>query len=163
MMLPFRAIPRAPILNTHRSTRVPGGHSMFKASNMPLRGAVVCALGVLSFWLVPLAGAQQDSRDEVKVTESDLAAVRDAGPGLVHGLAAHTPGARQKLDAIHRERAQHAARFRDALPHTQAGSQAGSQAISGPFFYPADLASAGGPTLATTTFHAVYVNASGSI
>jgi hypothetical protein len=136
---------------------------MFKASKMPVPGVVVCALGVLSFWFVPQAGAQQDSRDEVKVTESDLAAVRDAGPGLVHGLAAHTPGARQKLEGIHRERAQHAAAFRDAIPHNQASSQATSQAVTGPFFYPADLASGGGPTLATTTFHAVYVNASGSI
>ena len=136
---------------------------MFKASNMPLRGAVVCALGVLSFWLVPHAGAQQDSRDEVKVTESDLAAVRDAGPGLVHGLAAHTPGAKEKLEAIHRERAQHAAAFGEFAPRSQASSQASSEALTGPFFYPGDLASGGGPTLATTTFHAVYVNATGSI
>jgi hypothetical protein len=32
-----------------------------------------------------------------------------------------------------------------------------------PYFYPADLASGGGPTLATARHHAIYVNATGSI
>jgi hypothetical protein len=34
---------------------------------------------------------------------------------------------------------------------------------SNPYFYPADLSSGGGPTLASTRQHAVYVNANGSI
>jgi hypothetical protein len=132
---------------------------MIKASSISLRGAFVCAACVFSFCLLPHAGAQANSREEVKVTEADITAVRDAGPGLVHGFAAHKTGAKEKLETIHRERSKYAAKFRELAP----GSEASSQALTGPFFYPADLASAGGPTLATTRQHAVYVNGKGSI
>ena len=36
-------------------------------------------------------------------------------------------------------------------------------ALKGPYFYPADLASGGGPTVETARMHAVYLNANGSI
>jgi hypothetical protein len=136
---------------------------MNKASRVEVCGALACAALVFSVCILPVAGEQQNSREEVKVTASDVTAVKDAGLGLVHGLAAPTPGAKEKLEAIHRERSKYAAAFRGAASRTEAGSQATSQALTGPFFYPGDLASGGGPTLATTRLHAIYVNATGSI
>ena len=132
---------------------------MNKARKVGVCGALTGAALVFSICTLPVSGEQQDSREEVKVTASDVTAVRDAGLGLVHGLAAHQPGAKEKLDAIHRERTKYAAKFREALPRTEASSQA----LTGPSFYPGDLSSVGGPTLASTRMHAVYVNATGSI
>ena len=58
---------------------------------------------------------------------------------------------------MHRQSTKYAAAF--GAPR----GAATSNAISGPFFYPADLASGGGPTLTYSREHAIYVNAPGSI
>jgi len=136
---------------------------MIKACSIRLGGALACAALVFPVSSSPVSAEQQNSREEVSVTASDVRAVKDAGLGLVHGFAAHRQGAKEKLDAVHRERGKYAAKFREAGPRTESSSEASSQALTGPYFYPADLASGGGPTLATTRMHAVYVNASGSI
>lgn len=136
---------------------------MIQVCSIRLCGALSCAALVFSVCTLPVAAEQQNSREEVKVTASDVTAVKDAGLGLVHGFAAHRQGAKEKLDAVHRERSKYAAKFREALPRTEATSQATSEALTGPSLYLGDLTSGGGPTLATTRMHAIYVNASGSI
>ena len=136
---------------------------MLHSSPITLRGVLAATASILSLCILPGAAAQhvQDSeaREEVKVSPADVAAAHEAGPGRLHALAAHTPGAREKLEAIHRERMNSAIK-----PVAQAQEDAiTSNALTGPFFYPGDLASGGGPTLATTRMHAIYVNATGSI
>jgi hypothetical protein len=133
---------------------------MINASTNRLRGALVGAACVFSICMLPVAQAQNTQvREEIKVSQADVAAAEDAGPGLLHGLAAHTPGAKEKLEAIHRERASRAANFGAAAPRNEAASNA----LANPYFYIGDLTSGGGPTLATARHHAIYVNATGSI
>lgn len=132
---------------------------MSNAGTTRLLCAFAGAAMVLTVGILPVAGEQANSREQVTVTESDVTAVKDAGPGLVHGLASHKTGAKEKLRAVERERSKNASAFRDALPRTEASSQASIQTPTGPHFYPGDLTSGGGPTLSTTRMHAVYVNA----
>ena len=133
---------------------------MLKTSNASLRLAFAGAC-VLSVCASPALQAQQNEEAirEVKVADVDVAAAREAGPGRVHALAANLADAKEKLAAFHRERNAAAPQ-----PHSNAlVDSASASALSGPYFYPADLSSGGGPTLASTRQHAIYVNANGSI
>jgi hypothetical protein len=135
---------------------------MVYSTPIRLRGALASAACVFSICLLPLARAQQSAdpevRDVVTVSRADIDAAREAKPGRVHGLAAPIPGAKEKLETFHRERA--------SMNRSAIGVKSDavtSNALTGPTFYPADLASGGGPTLATARQHAIYVNATGSI
>ena len=134
---------------------------MLKASNIGLRGALVGAACLLSFVPSQVLHAQHADAEirEVKVSQVDSDAAIAAGPGRVHALAANLRGAKEKLEAFHRLRD-----GTEAKPHANALAQAASpDALSGPYFYPGDLSSGGGPTLETTRQHAIYVNATGSV
>jgi hypothetical protein len=130
---------------------------MLKVNNVSLHPAVA-AVCLLSFCASPALRAQQDEETirEVKVTNVDLAAAHLAAPGRVHALPANVAGATEKLTAFHRER-NAVARKSDSDSHGDSAS------ANAPYFYPGDLSSGGGPTLASTRQHAVYVNANGSI
>jgi hypothetical protein len=128
---------------------------MVHSGRISLRAALAGAACVLSFCALH---AQQDSNiPEVKVTQADVDAAVEAGPGRLHALPANLPGAKEKLDAVHRER--NGLSKINAEPITSASDSL----PSGPFFYPADLSSGGGPTLETTRLHAIYVNPPGSV
>ncbi len=133
---------------------------MLKARAFPLRAAIAAVASVCAIGLFPAARAQQDRLadvPEVKVTQVDMDAAREVPPGRVHALASRNPGSREKLEALYRERS--------SIPVKSSTSTHAvtSDALTGPVFYPADLASGGGPTLETTRMHAIYVNAKGSI
>ena len=122
---------------------------------------VLLAVFLFSFCASPALRAQQgeEAIREVKVTDFDLNAGHEAGPGRVHALATNVAGAKEKLATFHRERNGGAPK-----PHSNAlVDSASANALSGPYFYPADLSSGGGPTLGSTRQHAIYVNAKGSI
>ena len=135
---------------------------MIKASSPRLRSALTAVASLCTIGLFPAAQAQQDSLanvPEFKVSQADADAVREAPMTRVHGLPSRNPGAREKLEAFQRAQA-------PVHIKSKAGATADavtSDALTGPFFYPGDLASGGGPTLATTRMHAIYVNAKGSI
>lgn len=108
---------------------------------------------LFSLCFSPCLRAQQgeEAIPKVLVSGVDLNAAQEAGPGRVHALATSVVGAKEKLAVFHRER--------NAGKHNAASANA----LSGPYFYPGELSSDGGPTLATTRLHAIYVNATGSI
>lgn len=120
-----------------------------------LAGAVCTLAGI------PALFAQQADTavPPVKVSQVDWNAAKEAGPGRIHALAANVPGAKEKLDAFHRQRNSTAPNHRPA-PFAKADPD---DAIRGPYFYPADLSSGGGPTLQSTEFHDIYMNAPGSV
>ena len=125
------------------------------------RGALAGAACLLSFSSLHVLHAQQTDAEirEVKVAQVDVDAAHEAGPGRVHALSANVPGAKEKIAALHRERNASAAK-----PHGSAMGHSDSiETPRGPHFYPGELSSGGGPTLATTRQHAIYVNAIGSI
>ena len=123
-----------------------------------LRGAFAGAVCVLSC-VSALRAQQTDAAiPQVKVSQVDTEAAQDAGSGRIHGLAANVAGAKERLEAFHRQRSA-TTNLRPA-PFANANSD---DAINGPHFYPADLASGGGPTLQSTEFNAIYVNAPGSV
>ena len=134
---------------------------MIKVPTLRLRGALAAVASLCTMGFFPVAQAQQSElKDvpEIKVSQVDADAAREVSPSArIHGLPSRNAGAREKLEAMHR---------RLAPVNIKAGATANavtSDALTGPFFYPADLASGGGPTLATTRMHAIYVNATGSI
>lgn len=127
-----------------------------------LRGALAAVASLCAIGLFPAAQAQQGQLTDVpelKVSQVDVDAARSASSTRVHAQASHTAGAREKLAAMHRTLAPINTKSK-AAPSANAVT---SDALTGPVFYPADLASGGGPTLQTTRMHAVYVNATGSI
>lgn len=135
---------------------------MVLSDRVSARRTLACAMCLMSACLSPAARAQKgvDSNiPEVKVTQVDTDAAREAGPGRVHGLAANFPGAKEKLAAVHRERNARAPK----PPVDPVANSISADTLTGPHFYPGALSSGGGPTLETTRFHAVYVNAPGSI
>jgi len=125
-----------------------------------LRGALSSAVCAFSF-CVPALHAQQANANmpQVKVSQADTDAAQEAGPGRIHGLPANIIGARGKLESLQRQRNAVAPSLRPA-PFTDGDSD---DFLFGPHFFPGDLSSGGGPTLQTTEFHAIYVNAPGSI
>jgi hypothetical protein len=137
---------------------------MMYARAIRLRGAVVGAACVFSLCTLPVARAQQaadsDVREEIHVSQSDIAAASDAGPGLFRALPARTPGAKESVARMHREVAARVAQR--GLTHKTAAAVV-SNALTGPYFYPADVASGGGPTMVTARQHALYVNYTGSV
>jgi hypothetical protein len=134
---------------------------MIRISTIGLRAALAGAVCLLGTHGLPVARAQQnaEAREEVKVSQVDIDAAIEAGPGRLHAFAARVPGAKEKLEAIHRERMNGG--FNPEAAARRASIS--DNALTGPYFYPADLASGGGPTLDTARQHAIYVNAKGSI
>jgi hypothetical protein len=135
---------------------------MDHSDKVSVRLTLACAVCVMSACLSPAVLAQKGADSdipEMKVTQVDLDAAHEAGTGRVHGFAANVPGAKEKLAAVQRERNASSPKPRvDAVANS-----ASADAFTGPYFYPGDLSSGGGPTLETTRLHAIYVNAPGSI
>jgi hypothetical protein len=134
---------------------------MIKASNVFLRGALAGAACLFSFFPPQVLRAQQSGAGirEVRVAQVDTDAAKEAGPGRVHALPSNVRGAKEKLETFHRSRD-----ASDPKPHANALKHSNSaDGINGPFFYPGDLSSGGGPTLESTLQHAIYVNVKGSI
>ena len=137
---------------------------MIYAPKLRLCGVLAGAACAFSICMSPVAQAQKaadsEVRDEIKVSQADIAAAANAGPGLFRALPARTPGAKEALARMHRESAGRAA---EKGLTQKAAPAAMSNALTGPYFYPADVASGGGPTLATARQHALYVNYTGSV
>jgi hypothetical protein len=134
---------------------------MSHAGDFIVRGALAGAASLLLLSSSGLLHAQQADAGirEIKVAQVDKDAATEAGPGRVHALASNLRGAKEKLETLHRQRNGSAQKPRaDALAHSNS-----FRAPRGPYFYPADLGSAGGPTLESTQQHAIYVNAKHSI
>ena len=127
-------------------------------------GAFIGAACVFSLSVLTVARAQHvtdtEVREEIGVSQADIAAAANAGPGLFRALPARIPGAKEAVAAKHRESAARAAE--KGLTQKPA-SAAVSNALTGPYFYPADVASGGGPTMVTARQHALYVNYTGSV
>lgn len=137
---------------------------MMFARAIRLRGAVVGAACVYALCMLPVAGAQQaedsDVRAEVRVSPTDIAVAAEAGPGVLRALPARTPGAKEAVERIHRASAARAAQLGVARTASTATAR---NTPTGPYFYPGDVASGGGPTTATATQHALFVNYTGSV
>jgi hypothetical protein len=141
-----------------------GGLRMIHVPAIRRSGAFVGAACVLSLCILPVARAQHapdtEVREEIGVSQADIAAAANAGPGLFRALPARIPGAKEAVARIHRESE---ARAAEKGLTTKPAPAAVSNALTGPYFYPADVASGGGPTLATARQHALYVNYTGSV
>lgn len=127
-----------------------------------MRGALAGAACAISLCLLPVARAQQDSsvREEIRVSQSDISAAANAGPGLFRAMPARIPGAKETVARIHRETA---ARAAEKGLTQKAETAVMRNALTGPYFYPADVASGGGPTVVSAKQHALYVNYTGSV
>ena len=132
---------------------------MSHSVKIALRGALSSAVCALSFYVPALHAQQADANiPQVKVSQVDTDAAQEAGPGRIHGLAANLAGAKEKLESLQRRR-------NTITAHPQpAPFDADLIGVPfGPHFYPGDLSSGGGPTLPSTEFHAIYVNAPGTV
>ena len=120
-----------------------------------LRAALSAAAAVLPLCIVSGALAQQSEDTEVQqviaVSPVDVSQAGDATHGFIHPLAARVPGASERIAAAHRDMAQNA----PALGLTAASNATTSDAFTSPAFYPGDVTSLGGPTLQTSTHHAL--------
>jgi hypothetical protein len=108
------------------------------------------------------AGAESEEtaiRQHITVTQHDLTAAGNVKAAFFHVQEANVPGAKERTAALH---AENVIRLGEA-GITQPENTATAAVLSSPYFYPADLTKGTGPTLKTTTHHALYVDYTGTI
>ncbi len=132
----------------------------FSSTRLGVTG--VAAACLLTVCLSPIARAEQTEdtkvREHVTVSQRDITAAANVKTALFHAMAAHVDGATERVATLHAENAKRLAELGNTIP-----VKAVNAALASPYYYPADLKKGTGPTVTTTTHHAVYVDYSGTI
>ncbi len=129
--------------------------------SMTFRVASIALASLLTAGIAAQAQQSEDTvvRRHITVTQSDLAAAAGVKNNYYHVTPANLPGAREAAMKLNGESDKRLAR---TLPNAEAVPRL-PNALTAPYFYPADLAKGSGAALKTVVNHAVYVDYTGTI
>jgi hypothetical protein len=129
-----------------------------------LRATCVASTFLISSCLISARAATSEDtpiKKHLTVSTADSKAAANVKTSSTHAMPAQLPGAKQEISKLNAANAR--LQLESGAIKPRASANASLAVPATPYFYPADLLTSGGPTLATTTFHALYVDYTGSI
>lgn len=132
-------------------------------SRMAINHAAIAAAALFAVLCAANGSAQQTEdtvvRTHITVTQADIEAAANVRFSSYHVMAANVPGAKQRVATLN------AANARRVAERNGRAAEPVPAAVTwtNPHFYPADVQSGGGKTVATAVHHAVYVDYKGTV
>ncbi len=133
--------------------------SIIRSLTFPVASLALAAL--FTFGIAAQAQQSEETvvRRHITVGQGDIAAAGGVKNNYYHVMAANLPGAREAAMKLNGESDKRLAR---TLPNAVTVPRT-PNALTAPYFYPADLAKGTGAALKTVVSHAVYVDYTGTI